>query len=157
MESLVVTYHTPFNIFLPFFFSFHMHGIRRYASIAVVFFLALYHCIVSNGSTQCPSKYLILIFYYMRDTRWPTPPASGGMGSSPLRSETNAAYLAFIFGRVVSQLGVRARQWKRLLTFWSSGRSRRRKRTASYSSARVEDDRHGSRATSSRKKREKGR
>ena len=30
---------------------------------------------------------------YMRDTLWPTPPASGGTGSSPLRSETNAAYL----------------------------------------------------------------
>jgi hypothetical protein len=149
MESLVVTYHTPFNIFFPFYFSFHMHGVRRYASIAVVFFLALYHCIVSNGSTQCTSKYLILIFYYMRDTRWPTPPASGGMGSSPLRSETNAAYLGF--RKVVSQLGVRAREWKRLLTFWSSGRFRQGKRTASYSSARVGDVRHGSRATSPRK------
>lgn len=33
------------------------------------------------------------ILSYIRDTLWPTPPASGGMGSSPLRSETNAAYL----------------------------------------------------------------
>jgi hypothetical protein len=80
-----------------FHFFLHIHGIRRYASIAVVFFLAL-HCIINIVSYlwfhSMHIKYVILIFY-MRDTRWPTPPASGGMGSSPLRSETNAAYLAF--------------------------------------------------------------
>ena len=38
-----------------------------------------------------------------------------------------------------------------LLTFWLNGRSRRRKRTASYFSARVGDVRNGSCATSSKK------
>jgi hypothetical protein len=53
-----------------------------FASITVVFFL---HCIVSRVHSMHLS--------YMRDTLWPTPPASGGTGSSPLRPETNAAYL----------------------------------------------------------------
>jgi len=85
MESLVVLYHTPFDIFHSFFL--HMHpSLRIYRSS---FLLALHHCIVSMVPHM---KYIILI-YYMRDTRWPTPPASGGIGSSPLRSETNAAYI----------------------------------------------------------------
>lgn len=85
--------------------------------------------------------------FYMRDTRWPTPPASGGMGSSPLRSEMNAAYL----GNFVRGQGTETRNI--LLTFWPSGRSRRRKRTASYFSARVGDVRNGSCATSSKEMR----
>jgi len=39
----------------------------------------------------------------MRDTRWPTPPASGGTGSSPLRSETNASYLEIEMSDIKSQ------------------------------------------------------
>ena len=105
--------------------------------------MALYLCFHSMHI-----KYLILIFY-MRDTLWPTPPASGGMGSSPLRSETNAAYL--VFSESVGHCHNTRRMEMILLTFWSGGRSRRRKRTASYSSARAGDVRHGSRATVGRK------
>lgn len=121
MESLVVPHHTRFDIFHSSFFL-HMHEIHRYASIAVVSFLCIasLHCIY--GFTQRTSKYLILIFY-MRDTRWPTPPASGGMGSSPLRSETNAAYLGFFFRKVsVSQASGHGNGMENILqTFWSSG------------------------------------
>ena len=42
----------------------------------------------------------------MRDTLWPTPPASGGTGSLPLRSETNAAYLRGRMKRVFFYMSV---------------------------------------------------
>ena len=72
-------------------FFLHMHGIRLH--IYRSSFLSL-HCIASLHRIYVSTQYTsILVYYYMRDTRWPTPPGSGGMGNSPLRSETNAAYL----------------------------------------------------------------
>ena len=64
-------------------------------------FLFALHCIIALY-LWFHSTHTILVFY-IRDTRWPTPPASGGMGSSPLRSETNAAYLGFSESVVSSQ------------------------------------------------------
>lgn len=122
-----------------------MHGIRRYASIAVVFFLASLHRIY--GSTQCTSKYLILIFllHEGHSLAYTTSVGGNGQFSTAIQDE---CVISWGFRKSVSQSsGVRTREWKRLLTFWSSGQSRRRKRRASYSLARVGDVRHGCRAT----------
>ena len=143
--------YTPFDISF-FFFGICMVFVIHYASIAVVFFLALHRIIVS--CLWFHSMHIIFnpnLLHEGHSLAYTTCVGGNGKFTTAIRDECG---ISWIFRKCRSGVRTHTGKGNVSLTFWSSGRSRQRKRTASYSSARVGDVRHGSRAIQVR--REKG-
>ena len=128
------------------------------ASIAVVFFLAL-HCIIASylwsRSMHVNISNPNILLHEGHSLAYTTSIGGNGQFTTAIQDECVISWgFRKNVSQSVSQSGLG--NGNVLLTFWSSGRSRPRKRRASYSSARVGDVRHGSRATYKvRRKKEK--
>lgn len=141
LESLVVSYHIPPSTS----FFLHMHGIRHSLRIYRSSFhscIAPHHCIC----LWFHSMHIIFnlnLLHEGHSMAYTTCVGGKGKFTTAIRDECG---ISWIFRKCRSGIRTHTGKENVSLTFWSSGRSRQRKRTASYSSARVGDVRHGSRA-----------